>query len=159
MKKYGESSWIIVLHEIIVTSRHQVFFQLSSVPFGIKWITGSLFMLCGVSVLPAFNVTLTTRQAFINLDDTELVVEISAMSVEHTTTRICNVFFKFYCCDVRYLFLAWLKFQKLRWMWVKMISESQLRDVRLQCYLHYPSNPHCSCIVHSHLYCSLCFLS
>lgn len=34
-----------------------------------------------VSVLPAFNVTLTPRKSFISLDDDELVVEISARSV------------------------------------------------------------------------------
>lgn len=36
---------------------------------------------CSVAVLPAFNVTLTPKKPFLSLDDTELVVEITARLV------------------------------------------------------------------------------
>lgn len=41
---------------------------------------------CNVSVLvlPAFNVTLTPKKTFLSLDDSELVVEISARFVYYT---------------------------------------------------------------------------
>lgn len=49
-----------------------------------------MLLACCASVLPAFNVTLTPKKSFLNLEDSELQVEVSARSVNYShTPKIC----------------------------------------------------------------------